>query len=79
MKPMTQESLPIINIDRCTRCGKCVEICPEDALELTEQGPTFKQPIMCTYCTTCEDVCPENAIRTPFTVSWASATTQNIQ
>jgi len=69
---MTPKKLPIITIDRCDQCGKCIELCPEDALYLGKTGPAFKQPILCTYCTTCEDVCPQKAIRVPFVISWAS-------
>jgi NAD-dependent dihydropyrimidine dehydrogenase PreA subunit len=62
------KSLPIINLKRCDRCGKCVELCPVDALEMTNQGPIFKTPNACTYCTMCEEICPRGAIRAPMTI-----------
>ena len=63
---------PDINLDRCTRCNKCVVGCPEDALIMTTGGPAFVQPIVCTYCTDCEDLCPVGAIRAPLKVVWGS-------
>jgi NAD-dependent dihydropyrimidine dehydrogenase PreA subunit len=67
---MAETIIPIINIDRCDRCGYCVSACPEDALQMTDEGPKFRQPITCTYCTVCEAICPQAAIRAPLTVKW---------
>lgn len=68
---MTQKALPIINFDRCDRCGACVTGCPEQALTMTKAGPVFIQPVNCTYCTACEVFCPTGAIRAPIKVRWA--------
>ena len=68
---------PNINTQRCTRCGACVEGCPEDALVMGEEGPVFIQPVRCTYCTICEDLCPTGAIRAPFTISWEFNSSSN--
>jgi ferredoxin len=69
---MSENFIPTINLSRCDRCGRCISICPEEALYLNEDGPAFVQPITCTYCTDCEAVCPHQAIRAPLTVAWAS-------
>ncbi|MGI6740322.1 MAG: ATP-binding protein [Brevefilum sp.] len=69
---MNQYHTPIINYERCTLCGNCVDLCPENSLTLAEHGPIFKTPITCTYCTICEDICPEGAIRAPFQFLWES-------
>jgi len=66
----TDFSLPIIDQARCTRCGICVERCPENALSLTENGPVFTHPENCTFCTICETSCPEGAIRCEFEIGW---------
>jgi NAD-dependent dihydropyrimidine dehydrogenase PreA subunit len=68
---MAKDILPIINLERCDRCGVCIAGCPENALTMTDQGPSFIIPVTCTYCTDCEALCPQGAIRTPFTVVWA--------
>lgn len=71
---MTQNRLPIINLTRCDRCGKCIAGCPENALIMTDEGPTFANPITCNYCTDCEALCPLGAIRAPMTISWGPET-----
>jgi ferredoxin len=63
---------PIINLEKCDRCGKCIEICPEEALEMTAAGPQFKSPNTCTFCADCENICPQGAIRAPYSVVWSS-------
>ena len=58
-----------VNKDRCKGCGFCVEYCPEDVLELSEEfnvkgyhPPFVKQPDKCIYCQLCQTICPEFAI-----------------
>jgi 2-oxoglutarate ferredoxin oxidoreductase subunit delta len=55
--------------DRCKGCGFCVEFCPKDVLELSDefnaQGyhpPRIKNPDDCVNCGLCEMLCPEFAI-----------------
>ena len=71
-KDLTLTKLPIIDLDRCDRCGACVAGCPENALVMTENGLVFAQPLTCTYCTDCEGLCPLGAIRAPLTITWIS-------
>jgi 2-oxoglutarate ferredoxin oxidoreductase subunit delta len=58
-----------INKDRCKGCAFCVEYCPRDILELSEEfnikgyhPPYVKKPEECCYCQLCETICPEFAI-----------------
>lgn len=67
---ISQNFFPLINLERCNRCGACITGCPEEALTMMEQGPVFKNPVLCTYCTDCEAMCPPGAIRTPLIVTW---------
>jgi len=58
----------IIN-DRCKGCSFCVEYCPKDVLEMSEEfnvkgyhPPYVKNPDDCVECHLCEMLCPEFAI-----------------
>ncbi|MDP6626286.1 MAG: ATPase, T2SS/T4P/T4SS family [Methanopyri archaeon] len=49
-----------INYNSCTRCAKCVSVCPKQAIKFDNA------PIMCKHCTPetadCAKACPEKAI-----------------
>jgi len=58
-----------INTERCKGCGFCVEYCPKDVLELSEEfnkkgyhPPRVAHEEMCCYCQLCEAICPEFAL-----------------
>lgn len=53
----------IVEVSKCTKCGKCVKICPNNALDLVEEYPRLVRPDMCTECGICEDQCSASAIR----------------
>jgi len=55
--------------NRCKGCAFCVEYCPKDVLELSEEfnikgyhPPYVKNEDDCIYCQLCEAICPEYAI-----------------
>ena len=55
--------------DRCKGCGFCIEYCPKDVLEVSEEFnakgyhyPVVKQPELCINCGLCEMLCPDFAI-----------------
>ena len=58
---------PVINNDRCTRCGTCFQVCPVDpkaiqwdlADEVNFPRHDYDRCIRC-YC--CQELCPEGAI-----------------
>ncbi len=53
--------IPKINVDRCTLCGKCVEVCQFHAL--AKVGRTIMVfPQLCHGCGSCTWNCPEGAI-----------------
>jgi MinD superfamily P-loop ATPase len=67
MKPVLQtcESItvpvPIVDMDKCTLCGKCGEVCRFSAIVVIgDQVLTF--PEMCHGCGGCSLLCPEDAI-----------------
>ncbi len=51
-----------IDEDKCTGCGDCLEVCPEEgAIVLQEDKAVINQDI-CTGCADCLTACPEGAI-----------------
>ena len=74
-KPLDIEHLEIprgrIHIlkERCKGCSFCVEYCPRDVLEISEEfnakgyhPPRVKDEDACANCGLCEMLCPEFAI-----------------
>ena len=54
-------SVPDVDMDKCTRCGKCSDICQFKAIVVVgETILTFEE--LCHSCGGCMAVCPENAI-----------------
>jgi len=73
MKFFNKVTVPVGEIhiikDRCKGCGFCVEYCPRDVLELSDEfntkgyhPPRVKDPGRCINCGLCEMLCPEFAI-----------------
>ena len=56
-------SRPVLNRERCIRCGKCASICPAGAMELKEDGNLRIDYEKCIRCYCCQEVCPADAIR----------------
>ncbi len=58
-----------INKNRCKGCAFCVEYCPHDVLEMSDEfnikgyhPPYVKDEDKCMYCQLCETICPEFAL-----------------
>ena len=49
---------PKIDTKECAGCGACVEICPENVLELVEGVSKVMNPGACTNCGACVGACP---------------------
>jgi formate hydrogenlyase subunit 6/NADH:ubiquinone oxidoreductase subunit I len=67
---MEEWVMPDIDLERCSRCGLCVENCPTEAVAMTNEGPVFTDVRRCTYCGACETECPENAISLRYIIVW---------
>ena len=55
---------PEIDLEKCTRCGECVERCPSRAIVLDKKendiGINYDE---CIFCTLCEEICPVGAAK----------------
>lgn len=56
-----------IDVERCTGCGTCIDVCPESVFKLREEdGRKFSKVVAennCFACRACEVRCPERAIQ----------------
>ena len=52
---------PVIIRERCARCGRCAEACPQDAIARAERGMAIDRA-KCIACFCCHEMCPERAV-----------------
>jgi NAD-dependent dihydropyrimidine dehydrogenase PreA subunit len=52
----------VVDKDKCTGCGECVDICPADVFELTDGKSEPAKMDECLGCESCVETCPESAI-----------------
>jgi len=52
-----------IDLDRCTGCGTCADVCPVGVFEVKESKSAAVNVNECLICMACETQCPENAIK----------------
>ncbi len=53
---------PEIDKNKCTKCGKCIEICPVNAITITEEIKIERKKCQEVRCFKCMDICTEDAI-----------------
>ncbi len=51
-----------IDKEKCTGCGECVDICPEEVLGLVEDKSEPVNADECVGCESCVEVCEHEAI-----------------
>lgn len=54
--------VPRIDTEKCVKCGKCAEVCMENALAMVKGGFPRLFDKICSGCEACKLACPENAI-----------------
>jgi NAD-dependent dihydropyrimidine dehydrogenase PreA subunit len=50
----------VVDQDKCTACGSCVEVCPVEAIVMDEKAKVDADK--CVDCGACVDECPVEAI-----------------
>ncbi len=68
---MADRNIPVIDRQKCTVCGMCVDSCPEDVLAVEADALVIANPGACTMCAECESICPEHAVSVYYHISWA--------
>lgn len=63
--------LPSIDLERCTGCGLCEQLCPTQAVDVIGGRAVITRPDACNFCEVCESYCPTGAIGRPFTIVFA--------
>ncbi|HME44140.1 MAG TPA: ferredoxin family protein [Syntrophorhabdales bacterium] len=59
---------PVIDLDKCERCGTCDAHCPLDVILFDQKKgvPIVKYPDECWHCGSCRLDCPVEAITIKF-------------
>jgi len=54
---------PEVDKEKCTGCGTCVSVCPQEVFELRDGKSHVVRPENCVECNSCVDNCPMEAIK----------------
>lgn len=59
-------------VDQCSKCGDCVEACPENVIAIGQDGFPLFQPDdnPCTFCGDCAKACPTDALQIERLADW---------
>ena len=52
-----------VDVDACTGCGRCVEVCPSGSWRLKDGRAVWEGLNLCLECGACFHVCPVEAVR----------------
>jgi len=54
---------PVINKEKCVKCGTCYLLCPESAIRIDENGFPIIDYSVCKGCLICANECPVKCIK----------------
>ena len=55
-----RKAVAVVDSEKCTGCGTCVDVCPVNAIQVNEQAVVNAET--CTGCAACVLECPNEAI-----------------
>ena len=69
---------PKLDLEKCTGCGDCINVCRFSAIEERDDGEITIDPISCEGCGVCSYICPVEAIEMEKNISgeWFISRTQ---
>jgi NAD-dependent dihydropyrimidine dehydrogenase PreA subunit len=54
---------PVIDQEKCTGCGNCMEICPSEVYQMEKDKSNPAHPEECIECWACVTQCPAESIQ----------------
>ena len=73
MKYLANVSTLAYSSDKCTGCGRCVEVCPQGVFEMCDKKATVMDRDLCMECGACAMNCEFGAITVNSGVGCAAA------
>lgn len=61
LAPLVLKIEPVVEKDKCTRCGVCLEHCPTGAMVMGKDYPIIDRK-KCIKCFCCQEFCPQRAV-----------------
>lgn len=62
-----------LNLDKCTGCGMCINVCPHNIFSISEKKAQINDKDLCMECGACFNNCPFSAIKVEVGVGCAAA------
>jgi ferredoxin/flavodoxin len=60
---MYQRLVRFYSDSKCTGCGICEKVCPNERIALVDKKPVWRQDVRCYACFACINFCPPQAIQ----------------